>query len=459
MTVVTRFAPSPTGYLHIGGARTALFNYLYARHHGGKFLLRIEDTDQSRQNDDAVAEIFKAMDWLGITADADPMYQSNNVARHKEVAYDLYQKDHAYRCYVPQEWIEQRRQEAKDAGKTFRFQSPYRDLSTFEILSRRIGWVPDPMVHTKFVLRFKSPQEIDGFVEVDDLVQGKVRVTTAELDDFVILRADGSPTFLLAGTVDDNDMGVTHVIRGDDHLNNTLRQLPMIRALGWPEPAYAHIPLIHGPDGKKFSKRDGAANVMEYANDGFLPEAMFNYLVRLGWGHGNDEFITHDQAVEWFDIPAVKKAPSKYDVKKLRNLNAHYLRAIDNFALAFIAAQKFNRPETVYTLAEAMPLIKPRAQTLNEVFEYARFFVETPDVKMEADLSEVISVLENVPEWDKTSIADAFRAMVTEERPLKDIVAPVRYAITGLEHSPPLWESLVILGREESVGRLRRHVG
>src|SRR3954452_13330396 len=315
MSVVTRFAPSPTGYLHIGGARTALFNWLFARHHGGKFLLRIEDTDKVRSTTDAIDAILDGMRWLGLDWGGHEYYQSQFWARHAEIAHRLLERGAAYRCYMTQEELAAQRELAARERKPFRINSPWRDVT-------------DEQAGTPFVIRLKSPRE--GETVIDDKVQGRVTVQNAELDDMVLLRSDGTPTYMLAVVVDDHDMGVTHVIRGDVHLNNAFRQLGIIKAMGWPEPTYAHVPLIHGADGAKMSKRHGATGVMDYHEMGFLPEAVANYLLRLGWGHGDEEIIGRDEAVRWFDLDGVGRSPSRFDLKKLDNLNGHYMREAED---------------------------------------------------------------------------------------------------------------------------------
>ena len=313
MTIVTRFAPSPTGFLHIGGARTALFNWLFSRHHGGKFLLRIEDTDRARSTEPAIAAILDGLSWLGLQWDDEVTYQFARAARHAEVARQMLASGNAYHCYASPEELEEMRAAQKAAGKPMRYDGRWRDCDP---RTAPEGVAP--------VIRLKAPQT--GQTVINDAVQGEVTVENAQLDDMVLLRADGTPTYMLAVVVDDHDMGVTHVIRGDDHLNNAFRQLQIIKAMGWPEPVYAHIPLIHGPDGAKLSKRHGALGVDAYRDMGFLPVALRNYLLRLGWGHGDDEIISTDQAIEWFDLGGVGRSASRFDMAKLTNLNAHYLR-------------------------------------------------------------------------------------------------------------------------------------
>src|SRR5687768_15385073 len=313
--VVTRFAPSPTGFLHIGGARTALFNWLYARRNGGKFLLRIEDTDRARSTDAAIAAILDGMRWLGLDWDGHEYYQSQFWARHAEVAHELLARGHAYKCWMSQDELAAQRERAQAERRPFRIDSPWRDAG-------HEG-------QGAYVVRLKAPRE--GETAIEDKVQGRVAVQNAEIDDFILLRSDGTPTYMLAVVVDDHDMGVTHVVRGDDHLNNAFRQLAIIRAMGWPEPVYAHVPLIHGSDGAKMSKRHGAIGVDAYRDElGMLPEAVANYLLRLGWGHGDAEIISRDEALQWFDLDHVGRSPARFDTKKLENLNGHYIREADD---------------------------------------------------------------------------------------------------------------------------------
>ncbi len=370
--VVTRFAPSPTGYLHIGGARTALFNWLYARHHGGRTLLRIEDTDQKRSTQDAIDKIIEGLDWLGLDFDDAPVFQSDRAERHAEVAHKLLEAGHAYKCFATPEELEQMRAEQRANKQPMRYDRRWRDRSESE--------APEG---APFVIRLKVPT--DGETTIHDAVQGEVTVKNAEIDDYVLLRADGTPTYMLAVVVDDHDMGVTHVIRGDDHLNNAFRQLPIIRAMdeiegGWPDPIYGHVPLIHGPDGAKMSKRHGAVGVEGYRDEeGVLPEALFNYLLRLGWGHGDREEITKSEAIELFDLDGVGKGPARFDIKKLQNLNGHYIREADDARLAKIVAARMDRQADLDLLTQAMPVLKTRAKSINELVEGAAFlFAERP---------------------------------------------------------------------------------
>ncbi|WP_267381113.1 MULTISPECIES: glutamate--tRNA ligase [unclassified Sphingomonas] len=453
--VVTRFAPSPTGYLHLGGGRTALFNWLYARANGGKFLLRIEDTDRKRSTQEAIDAILDGMDWLGLAPDEPPVYQAARAERHAEVAHAMVANGHAYRCYMTQDELTAMRAEAEAAKKPLRIRSPWRD--------RAPNAAPDG---APYVVRLKAPTE--GATTIVDRVQGAVTVQNAELDDLVLLRSDGTPTYMLAVVVDDHDMGVTHVIRGDDHLNNAFRQLPIIRAMGWPEPVYAHIPLIHGSDGAKLSKRHGAVGIDAYRDAlGILPEAMDNYLLRLGWGHGDDEIISRDQAIAWFDLSGVGKSPSRFDLKKLENLNGHYIREADDSRLAALVAARIGRPDTVDLLARAMPSMKPRAANLNALADGAAFLFATRPLAIDADAAPLLegdapatlgalhAALDAVHHWDTEALEDAVRR-VAEERGLKlgQAAQPLRVALTGRRTSPGIFDVLALLGRDESLARI-----
>ncbi|MBO9712819.1 glutamate--tRNA ligase [Sphingomonas sp.] len=454
--VVTRFAPSPTGYLHIGGARTALFNLLYARHHGGKFLLRIEDTDRARSTQPAIDAILDGMRWLGLDWDGDEVYQFARAARHAEVAHEMVAKGAAYRCYLTQDELASMRAEAEAAKKPLRIRSPWRDKTHND---------PD----TPHVIRLKAPTE--GATTIRDQVQGEVTVQNAEIDDLVLLRSDGTPTYMLAVVVDDNDMGVTHVIRGDDHLNNAFRQLPIYRAMGWAEPEYAHIPLIHGADGAKLSKRHGALGVDAYRDElGLLPEAVSNYLLRLGWGHGDDEIISREQAIEWFDLAGVGKSPSRFDLKKLENLNGHYIRESDDARLADLVAARlgFETSDSQRDLLRrSMAALKPRAANLLELADGAMFLFRTRPLELddgaqallEGDarglLARLHAALDAAEAWDTEALEAAVRAVADDAGvKLGAVAQPLRAALTGRRTSPGIFDVLVLLGREESLGRI-----
>ncbi|MEC8035912.1 MAG: glutamate--tRNA ligase [Pseudomonadota bacterium] len=460
--VVTRFAPSPTGFLHIGGARTALFNWLFARHHGGKFLLRVEDTDRTRSTEEAVAAIFDGLEWLGLGGDEPAVFQFERTPRHAEVANQLLAAGHAYKCFATPEELAELREQQRAAKQPMRYDGRWRD--------RDPGEAPEG---APYVIRIKAPRE--GETVIEDAVQGRVVVQNAELDDMILLRSDGTPTYMLAVVVDDHDMGVTHVIRGDDHLNNAFRQLAIIKAMGWEEPVYAHIPLIHGSDGAKLSKRHGALGVDAYRDDmGMLPEAVLNYLLRLGWGHGDEEIIPIDRAIELFDIAGVGRSPSRFDIKKLENLHGHYLREADDARLAALVAPRLeSRLDTQLNdgqrdiLVQAMASLKPRAKTLNEIAEGAEFlFKSCPldfdekasallDEPARALLTKTADALQSVPSWTVEAIEDVIRRVAEDAGlGLGKVAQPLRAALTGRTVSPGIFDVLFLLGKEESLERL-----
>src|SRR5438874_6025940 len=385
MSVVVRFAPSPTGFLHIGGARTALFNWLFARHHGGMFLLRIEDTDRVRSTPEAVAAIIDGLDWLGLEWDGDVVHQFDRAPRHAEIARQLLAAGHAYNCYCTPAELEAMRHRARAEKRSVRYDGTWRDRDPSEAPT---GVAP--------AIRLKEPQH--GSTTIHDLVQGEVTVANTELDDLIILRADGTPTYNLSVVVDDYDMGITHVIRGDDHLNNAFRQKQIYDALGWAVPQFAHAPLIHGSDGAKLSKRHGALGVDAYRDLGYLPEALRNYLLRLGWSHGDEEIISTEQAIEWFDLSGIGRAPAQFDFAKLDSINAHYIREADDARLLGLVAERleteFGRPHSQTErerLLKAMPGLKPPAKTIVELAETARLYVATRPVHPAPDASEPFS--------------------------------------------------------------------
>src|SRR5688572_12205153 len=459
MTIVTRFAPSPTGFLHIGGARTALFNWLFARHHGGKYLLRIEDTDRQRSTEAAIEAIFDGLHWLGLDADEPPIFQFARAGRHAEVARELLTRGHAYHCYASPEELEEMRAKAKAEGRPMRYDGRWRDRNPTEAPAG-----------VKPVIRLKAPQE--GETVIEDKVQGRVTVANAQLDDMVLLRADGTPTYMLSVVVDDHDMGITHVIRGDDHLTNAFRQTQLYRACGWEAPVFAHIPLIHGPDGAKLSKRHGALGVDAYREMGFLPEALRNYLLRLGWAHGDDEIISTEQAIQWFELDAVGRSPSRFDLAKLTNLNAHYLReAADDRLVSEIlprleASVGSVDPAAKDRLRRGMPGLKARARTLIDLAQSAEFYVRkrpvqpddkaakllTPEARTRlARLGEALGPCE----WRASELEAAARRLADETgMKLGDLAQPLRAAVTGSTVSPPIFEVLDVLGREEALARI-----
>jgi glutamyl-tRNA synthetase len=450
--VVTRFAPSPTGFLHIGGARTALFNWLYARRMGGRFLLRIEDTDKARSTQAAIDAILDGMRWLGLDWDGHEYYQSQFWARHAEVAHELLDRGHAYKCWMSQSELTAQRERAQAERRPFRIDSPWRD-------SGSEGDGP-------FVVRLKAPRE--GETVIDDRVQGRVAVQNAELDDFILLRSDGTPTYMLAVVVDDHDMGVTHVVRGDDHLNNAFRQLAIVRGMGWPEPVYAHVPLIHGSDGAKLSKRHGATGVESYRDElGILPEALFNYLLRLGWGHGDREEFTPTEASEVFDLDGIGKSPSRFDLKKLLNLNGHYIRSADDRRLAELIAPKIGPSARVELLTEAMPVLKTRARDLNELADGAAFLFKVRPLALteqaaalldddaRAALARISARLRAEQDWTTGALEANLKAHAEAQGlGLGKLAQPLRAALTGQTTSPGIFDVLALLGREESLARI-----
>lgn len=460
-SIITRFAPSPTGFLHIGGARTALFNYLFARHHGGKFLLRIEDTDRERSTQAAIDAILDGMRWLDLAWDGDVVFQFSRAQRHAEVAHELLARGQAYHCYATPAELEEMREQARREGRPLRYDGRWRDKAPSEA---------PPGV--KPVIRLKAPRE--GETTIQDMVQGAVMVSHEQLDDMILLRADGTPTYMLAVVVDDHDMGVTHVIRGDDHLNNAFRQLALIRAMGWPEPHYAHIPLIHGADGAKLSKRHGALGLQEYRDMGFLAEAVENYLLRLGWGHGDDEIINREQAIEWFDIDAVGRSPSRFDLKKLENLNGHYMREAPDARLThevtpFVEAA-LERPlsgDEKDMLQRAMGELKIRAKTLQELALSALFYFRSRPIPLDDNAQKLLQpagldvlrhvrmALAGISEW-RIDVLDAAMRQLSEQLGigLGKIAQPLRAALTGSTSSPGIFDVLHILGKDESLGRL-----
>ncbi len=463
--VITRFAPSPTGFLHIGGARTAIFNWLFARHHGGTFLLRIEDTDRARHSEDAVAAILDGLSWLGLDWDAAPISQYERRALHAKIAQQLLAEDKAYRCYLTPDELAAARDAAKTQGR--RFESPWREA--------------DPATAPKdkpFAVRFKAPRE--GKTVVKDAVQGEVAFPNSALDDLIILRSagengDAAPTYNLAVVVDDHDMGVTHVIRGDDHLNNAARQQHIYEALGWPVPVFAHVPLIHGQDGAKLSKRHGALGVEAYRDLGMLPEGLLNYLLRLGWSHGDDEIIPRDKAIEWFTLEGVNKAPGRLDLDKLNHINAHYVASLSDEDFVRLAAPFIEKAgidldaENRERLVRAAGFLKTRCATLADAAGASEFlFLERPlsitgktakPLKKEdaGDMvNSAIAVLENEALWAAPdALENALKALAEEKNAgFGAIGAPLRAALTAGRPSPSLGEVLYALGREEALARL-----
>jgi len=467
MTVVTRFAPSPTGFLHIGGARTALFNWLYARGHAGKMLLRIEDTDRERSTDAAIDAILDGLTWLGINWDGDAVHQFARAARHREVAEQLLASGRAYRCYATPEELAQMREAARAAGRARLYDGRWRDRDASEAPAG-----------AKPVIRLKAP--LTGETVIEDQVQGRVVWQNEDLDDLVLLRSDGNPTYMLAVVVDDHDMGVTHIIRGDDHLTNAARQKQIYDALGWPVPVMAHIPLIHGPDGSKLSKRHGALGVDAYRAMGYLPEALRNYLVRLGWSHGDQEIFSTQEMIDLFDLPQIGRSAARFDFVKLESLNGHYMRQADDAVLLaeFERALPFipNGAELSAKLDDdlrakllrAMPGLKERAKTLVELLEQSRFIWSDRPLPLEDKARALLSPearglllgllphFESITDWSAQTTEAAVRAYADSTNvKLGSVAQPLRAALTGRVTSPGIFDVLAVLGQAESVDRIR----
>ncbi len=460
-TVITRFAPSPTGFLHIGGARTALFNWLFARHHGGLFRLRIEDTDRKRSTEAAIDAILDGLRWLELDWDGEAVHQFARAAHHAEVARGLVEAGKAYHCYCTPEELEELRKQARAEGRRMLYDGRWRDRDPSEA-------PPDVAP----VVRFKAPR--GGETGLHDLVQGEVTVANDQLDDMVLLRADGTPTYMLSVVVDDHDMEITQVIRGDDHLTNAFRQAQLFKALGWRVPEFAHIPLIHGPDGAKLSKRHGALGVAAYRDMGYLPEALRNYLLRLGWGRGDEEIIPTERAIEWFDLDGVGRAPARLDFAKLDSLNGHYLREVEDARLVALIAPRLKAitgkapsAEGGNRLPRAMAGLKLRAKTLNELAENAVLYVAERPLEMSDKAAKLLSPegrqrlgrllpeLRAVDDWNEPALETRVRAFAeAEDRKLGQVAQPLRAALTGSNASPGIFEVMAILGRAESLARI-----
>lgn len=457
--VVTRFAPSPTGYLHIGGARTALFNWLYARGRGGKFVLRIEDTDRARSTPEATEAILDGMRWLGLDWDGEARSQFDAAPRHKEVALQLLAEGKAYKCFSTQEEIAAFRDAARADGKSTLFQSPWRDIADADH--------PD----LPYAIRIKAPKS--GEIAVDDAVQGRVTWKAETLDDMILLRSDGTPVYMLAVVVDDHDMGVTHVIRGDDHLNNTARQKMVYDAMGWPLPVFAHIPLIHGPDGKKLSKRHGALGVMEYAAMGYTPAAMRNYLARLGWSHGDDEVFTTEQALDWFDLGGIGKAPARLDFKKMESINRQHIGMSDAKMIvkdvqSYLAAsgQPVLDDAQAETFAQAFDQLDVTDKTLGDLLGKFNFILDTPPFTLDEKaqkaldpvsrgiLTQLTPHLQTVS-WNR-NVLEQTVSEFAEAQGLKfgQLASPLRVALSGRAVSPSVFDMMMVLGRDESLARI-----
>jgi glutamyl-tRNA synthetase len=465
--VVTRFAPSPTGLLHIGGARTALFNWLYAKSKGGKMLLRIEDTDRARSTEAAISAIVEGLRWLEIDWEGEPVFQHTRADRHREIVEQLLAKGVAYRCYCTPAELEAMRAQAAAEGRPPVYDGRWRDRDPEDAPA---GVAP--------AIRFRAPRE--GETPIEDQVQGRVAFPNKDLDDLIILRSDGAPTYNLSVVVDDHDMGVTHIIRGVDHLTNAARQTQIYAALGWKTPVFAHVPLIHGPDGAKLSKRHGAMGVEAYRAMGYLPAALRNYLARLGWSHGDDEIFSTRQAIEWFGLEAIGRSPARFDFAKLENLNGHYIRAADDAELVRRARDVLPESERTRDLAgkideagwarfqQAMPGLKERAKTIVELIDSARYLFAArplaPDEKAKRLLSEdarrhleaLAGRFEAATQWEAATLEQIVRGYASETGlKLGAVAQPLRAALTGRTTSPGVFDVLAVLGRDESLGRIR----
>ncbi len=472
MTVTTRFAPSPTGFLHIGGARTALFNHLFARANGGKYLLRVEDTDKERSTDEAKQAIIDGLEWLGLSPDDAVVFQSEGLKRHQEVVQKLLDEGKAYKCFCTPEELQEMRNAAEKNKQPFKYDRHWRDRDPSE--------APEGAPYS---VRIKAP--LEDSITLKDHVQGEVTITPEQLDDFVILRSDGTPTYMLAVVVDDHDMGITHVIRGDDHMNNAFRQAVIFSAMGWDLPEFAHIPLIHGPDGAKLSKRHGALGVEAYREMGYLPEALRNYLLRLGFSHGDAEIISDSQAIEWFRLDAINKAPSRIDFDKLDHVNGHYIREADDERIYALCEPHFTAlyqemtgetalPDTIIErLTRSMASLKQRTKNLKQLTDSAKFLMieinakaqDMPinDPKAAALVSDNASLLGDAadalasldPFTHDALYAWAQRFAESKDLKLGKLMNPIRAAITASTASPSMFEVMEILGKEESIARLK----
>lgn len=461
--VVTRFAPSPTGYLHIGNARTGLFNWLYARHCGGKFLLRIEDTDRKRSTQPAIDAILDGLSWLGLDWDGDPVFQFSNAERHRQVAAQLLAEGKAYKCYASPEELSEMREKARAEGRSASYDGRWRDRDPAE--------TPDGVDP---VIRLRTADE--GETIIEDKVQGSVRFKHSDLDDMVLLRSDGTPTYMLSVVVDDHDMGVTHIIRGDDHLANAARQAQLFTALGWAMPEFAHLPLIHGPDGAKLSKRHGALGVDGYRDMGLLPEALRNYLLRLGWSHGDDEIISTEQAIEWFDFDGLNKAAARLDFKRMESLNAGYIRRTDDDILTDhvtrllkAADPKIDLDDTKSArIRDIMPELKERAKTLHDLAAGVQFLIAQRPIEIEPKvgkalekegarqlLAQLTSELNALDSWTGEQLDEFLRTFADKnEIGFGKIAQPLRAALTGTANAPGIVEVLVVLGKKEALSRI-----
>ncbi|MDB5904285.1 MAG: glutamate--tRNA ligase [Betaproteobacteria bacterium] len=458
--VRTRFAPSPTGYLHIGGARTALFCWAYARKHGGTFVLRIEDTDRERSTDASTQAILDSMQWLGMNEYEGPYYQMQRLERYRAVSDQLVQQGHAYYDYSSREELDALREAQRERGEKPRYDGRWRPEN-----AKRLSLTPPP--GAKPVIRLLNPD--DGEVTFNDLVKGPITVANAELDDLVLMRSDGIPTYNFGVVVDDIDMDITHVIRGDDHVNNTPRQINIYKALGAKLPQFAHVPMILGPDGERLSKRHGAVSVMQYEEEGYLPEALMNYLARLGWSHGDEEKFSRDQLVEWFDLEHISKSPARFNPEKLTWLNQQYIKEADDARLATLTV-RFLLADGIDTadgppLVNVVALLKDRATTIKALADAAVYFyrrVDAPDELVQqhltADVRPALAELRErlaATDWDRAKISETIKAFLAEHKlKLPKIAMPLRVMVAGTTHTPPIDATLELIGRDEVLARI-----
>ncbi len=473
LDVVTRFAPSPTGFLHIGGARTALFNWLYAKHHGGRFLLRIEDTDRKRSTKEAIDAIIEGLRWLGMSYDGEIVYQSKRIERHKEVANLLVEKGRAYHCYCPEDEVAEKKIKAREEGKIYKHKCTTKPPSCHPS-SRH--WDPEENMWSRAgmtsgvrsVIRFKVPDSQE--IVIDDKIYGQIKVNSNQLDDIVILRSDNTPTYIFAVVIDDHDAGITDIIRGSDHLTNTFKHLLIYQALDFDIPRFAHVPLIHGEDGNKLSKRHGATSVCDYEKMGILPKAMRNYLLRLGWSHGNDEIISDEQAIEWFNLESIGRSPARLDFKKLEHLNNHYISNMSNEdILTLMLRENTLTDKKKGYLLQGLTELKKRANYLTELLDLAKFYIQDPPLDLSEEACQIVKSNLNIikllasflskigdENWNKGFLSSQIKECAKlHDMKISDVYHSLRAPITGVMDAPGIIDIMVILGKDECIRRLQ----
>jgi glutamyl-tRNA synthetase len=468
--IVTRFAPSPTGFLHIGGARTALFNWLYAKHHGGRFLLRIEDTDRKRSTQEAIDAIIEGLRWLGMSYDGEIVYQSKRIERHKEVANLLVEKGRAYHCYCPEDEVAEKKAKAREEGKIYKHKCTTKPPSChpssrhWKNMWSRAGMTSG----VRSVVRFKVPDSQE--IVIDDKIYGQIKVNSDQLDDIVILRSDNTPTYIFAVVVDDHDAGITDIIRGSDHLTNTFKHLLIYQALDFDIPRFAHVPLIHGEDGNKLSKRHGATSVCDYEKMGILPKAMRNYLLRIGWSHGNDEIISDEQAIEWFNLESIGRSPARLDFKKLEHLNNHYISNMSNEdILTLMLRENTLTDKKKGYLLQGLTELKKRANYLTELLDLAKFYIQDPPLDLSEEAEQIVksnldiikllaSFLSKIGDenWNKGFLSSQIKECAKlHDMKISDVYHSLRAPITGVMDAPGIIDIMVILGKDECIRRLQ----